>query len=308
MWKIEQASSWTSYHLRVRSDVERKHCCCQCTQELWTHPQWNEVGYIVIQIPKELHQGDWIFPKPRAFFLWLPGLSWETNTRLAQTAPIKEHLLQKGRTRCQVHLEQEANRTLQHTTDRKLECVPCHIITQKYWQTWPDWSQPKMWCVSKHVSSVAKQVRTKHQQRQKMWHQEHALWQVRLSRRCFWTRYLGRNMQAIEHMTYTWWPNSWQPNRCCFSSTSGGNFQQITHSGFKEIQNFPTEKPTFHTLDIRLKDEKMTHFSGSKFISSGMELFIVRDFSAWGRFMKEICNSHSSEQMGYRVSNILPWC
>lgn len=69
MGKIELASSWISYHLRVRSDVERKHCCRQRTQELWTHPQGNEVGYIVIQIPKELHQGDGVFPKPRAFLL-----------------------------------------------------------------------------------------------------------------------------------------------------------------------------------------------------------------------------------------------
>lgn len=134
-----------------------------------------------------------------------------------------------------------------------------------------------------------------------MWQQEQVLQQVHLSRRCFWTCYLGRNMQARKHITYTWSPNRWQPNRCCFSSTSGDNSQQITHSGFKEIQHFPTEKPTFLTLDIRLKDEKMTHFSGSKFISPGMGLFIVRDFSAWGRFMNKICNSHSSEQMGYSL-------
>lgn len=230
------------------------------------------------------------------------------NKHQISTDSTKEYLLQKGRTRCEVHLEQEANRILQHTTDRKLECVPCHIITQKYWQTWPAWSQPKKWCVSKHVSSVAKQVRTKHQQRVRRCGTRNTHCSRYTCPRCFWTCYLGGNTPAIEHITYTWWPNSWQPNSCCFSSTSGGNFQQVTHSGFKEIQNFPTEKPTFHTLAIRLKDEKMTHFSGSKFISSGMELFIVRDFSAWERFMKEICNSHSSEQMGYRVSNILPWC
>lgn len=142
--------------------------------------------------------------------------------------------------------------------------------------------------VSKHVSSVSKQVRTKHHdgspaERQNMWQQEWVLQQVQLPRRCFWTCYLGGNMQAIQHITYTWWLNRWQPNRRCFSSTSGGNFQQITHSGFKEIQNFPTEKPTFPTLDTRLKDEKMTHFSGSKFISSGMGLFIVRGLLCMGK-------------------------
>lgn len=94
--KTKQLTSWISYHLRVRSYVERKHCCCQRTQELWTHPQGNEVWHIVIQISKELHQGDWIFSKPRAFFLWLPRLGWKTNSTLVQMALIEECSFQKG--------------------------------------------------------------------------------------------------------------------------------------------------------------------------------------------------------------------
>lgn len=93
--KTKQLTSWISYHLRVRSYVERKHCCCQRTQELWTHPQGNEVWHIVIQISKELHQGDWIFSKPRAFFLRLPRLGWKTNSTLAQMALIEERSFQK---------------------------------------------------------------------------------------------------------------------------------------------------------------------------------------------------------------------
>lgn len=246
MWKIKKASSWISYHLRVWSDVERKHCCSQRTQELRTHPQGNEVRYIVIQIPKELHQGDWIFPKPRAFFLWLPGLGWETNTRLAQTAAL-EYLPQKGRARFQACLKQETNHILQRIIHHKLKCVPCHVITQKYWQTWPDWSQPKMWwhswtCLvsaqdtaqdtahgSEHVWSVSKQVRTKHNdqspaERQNMWQEEWVLQQVHLSRRCFWTCYLGRNMQAIQPIIYTYDPTG--------DNQTGAAFQALQEAIF----------------------------------------------------------------------------
>lgn len=90
-------------------------------------------------------------------------------------------------------------------------------------------------------------------------------WETHACKQCF-----------SEHITNTWWPNRQQPNRCCFSNISWDNFQQITYYGSKEIKNFPTEKPTYTTLDIRFKNEMTTHFSGSKFISFSMWLLIVR--------------------------------
>lgn len=93
--RTENPTHWISYHLRVRSYVERKYGCCQRTQELWAHPQGNKVWHIVIQIAKELHQGDGIFSKPRAFLLRLPGLDWKTNSMLALMELFEEHPYQR---------------------------------------------------------------------------------------------------------------------------------------------------------------------------------------------------------------------
>lgn len=57
------------HHLRVRPDVEREDGRCQRTQELRTVPHRRQVGHIVVQVPKELHEGDRVLPQPGPFLL-----------------------------------------------------------------------------------------------------------------------------------------------------------------------------------------------------------------------------------------------
>lgn len=67
------------------------------------------------------------------------------NKHQISTDSTNPRILQKERAGFQAHLKQETKCILQHIIDHKLKCVSYHVMTQKYWQTWPDWSQPKMW-------------------------------------------------------------------------------------------------------------------------------------------------------------------
>lgn len=66
------------HHLRVRPDVEREDSCRQSAQELRTVPHGRQVGHVVVQVPKELHERDRVLPQPGTFLLRLPRL--QNNT------------------------------------------------------------------------------------------------------------------------------------------------------------------------------------------------------------------------------------
>lgn len=182
----------------------------------------------MIQISKELHQGDRIFSKPRAFFLWLPRLGWKTNSTLAQMALIEECSFQKGgagRGAVGSNMQSNTWSNMQWNTWSKMRPnVINHADKHLFKQSWSKWlnMRPSTWPSVKNIQnmsnvcwSTCQNIWLKTQcpntwpniwsnKWQCVWaHHQHVTNLTQCDRTCVW---------ACHHTMNTWpnmWPNTW---------------------------------------------------------------------------------------------------